>query len=65
MDETEEDKTQLFLLSELIKENDLYPKNDFNKNNLIDEVPTPEIIFQSDRLTVYGAGPLIKENNYV
>ena len=63
--EFEDFNKQLFLLSELIKGNDLYPKNDFNKNNLIDEVPTPEIIFQSDRLTVYGAGPLIKENNYV
>ena len=51
---------QIKLLQDLILGQDNYPKEDFNKNNLIDIIPEPEIIYQSDRYTIYGAGPLIK-----
>ena len=51
---------QIKLLQDLILGQDNYPKEDFNKNNLIDSIPKPEIIYQSDRYTIYGAGPLIK-----
>ena len=47
------------LLKSLIEGQDNYPKNDFNKNNLIDTVPTPEIVYQDQSYTIYGAGLLI------
>ena len=47
---------QIRLLVSLIKGKDLYNKNDFNKNNLIDIIPKPEIIYDNGRLIVYGAG---------
>ena len=34
-------------------------ETDFNKNNLIDHIPEPTIIYKDTRLTVYGAGPLL------
>ena len=50
---------QISLVLSLINGNDLYKNNDFNKNNLIANIPKPEIIFNDGRLIVYGAGFLI------
>lgn len=36
----------------------MYNKEDFNKNNLIINVPKPEIVYKDDNYTVYGAGKL-------
>lgn len=55
--EFESYQTQLQLLKDLILGIDNYPKNDFNKNNLIDNIPEPEIIY-SNNYTIYGAGKL-------
>ena len=55
--EFEDFTKQSNLLLELLNNNDLYPKNDFNKNNLIDYIPEPAIIYQN-RYTIYGAGKL-------
>ena len=60
--EFEDIETQLDLLKNLILGQDIYPKNDFNKNNLINHIPNPEIVYQSSRFTVYGAGKLVKGN---
>ena len=49
---------QIELLKSLILGKDNYHKEDFNKNNLINPIPEPEIIYQDNRLTVYGAGKL-------
>lgn len=49
---------QLNLLKDLILGIDNYPKDDFNKNNLIKNIPQPEIIYNDGRLIVYGAGKL-------
>lgn len=57
--EFEDLDTQLKLLKSLLLGEDKYPKNDFNKNNLIENVPTQEIIYQNGRYTIYGAGKLI------
>ena len=46
------------LLKDLILGQDNYSKNDFNKNNLIDNVPQPEIVYKDTKYTVYGAGKL-------
>lgn len=48
---------QIVLLLNYLQGNDNYPKNDFNKNNLIDKIPKPEIIYK-DKYTIYGAGKL-------
>lgn len=48
---------QYSLLKDLILGKDNYPKEDFNKNNLIDNIPDAEIIY-NDKYTVYGAGKL-------
>ena len=48
---------QYSLLKNLILDKDNYSKDDFNKNNLIDTIPKPEIIY-NDKYTVYGAGKL-------
>lgn len=50
---------QISLLQRLLLGQDDYPKRDFNKNNLIDHIPKPTIIYKDVRLTVYGAGPLL------
>lgn len=50
---------QIKFLQEYILGQDNYPKNDFNKNNLITDIPKPTIIYTDNRLTVYGAGPLL------
>lgn len=52
---------QLELLKALLLGKDKYPKNDFNKNNLIKNIPTPKIIYQNGRYTIYGAGELIRD----
>lgn len=46
------------LLKDLILGQDNYPKDDFNKNNLIKNIPKPEIVYRSKQYTLYGAGPL-------
>lgn len=51
-------QVQLQLLKDLILGTDNYPKNDFNKNNLIDTIPNPEIIYDNGRIIIYGAGKL-------
>ena len=56
--EFENIEEQLQLLKSLILGQDKYPKNDFNKNNLLDILPQPEIIYQTTRYTIYGAGKL-------
>jgi len=55
--EFEDFDEQKRLLGNLILGSDFYPKNDFNKNNLIDTIPTSEIIY-SNEYTLYGAGKL-------
>lgn len=55
--EFEDMNKQIYLLKELIKGNDLYNKNDFNKNNFI-LIPKPQLIYISGTLTIYGAGEL-------
>ena len=46
------------LLINFLEGIDNYPKDDFNKNNLIKNIPQPEIIYNDGRLIVYGAGKL-------
>ena len=58
--EFEDLNEQISLLKSLILGKDKYPKGDFNKNNLINNIPTPAIVYQDKRLTIYGAGKLIK-----
>lgn len=54
-----EDMTiQKQLLKDLILGIDNYSKNDFNKNNLIKEIPQSEIIYNDNRHIIYGAGKL-------
>lgn len=49
---------QCQLLLQLINGNDLYNKLDFNKNNLLENIPKPILIYNDGRLHVYGAGKL-------
>ena len=56
--EFENFEEQKQLLKSLIEGQDNYPKNDFNKNNLIDTIPTSEIVYQDNCYTIYGAGLL-------
>ena len=56
--EFEDFNTQIDLLVDLLHGKDNYPKDDFNKNNLIDDIPKPEIIYKNSKYTVYGAGKL-------
>lgn len=48
---------QINLVINLINGNDMFPKEDFNKNNLIENIPKEQIIYK-DRFTIYGAGKL-------
>lgn len=57
--EFEDFNLQLELLKNLILGVDNYPNNDFNKNNLINIIPKPEIIYKTNIYTIYGAGKLI------
>lgn len=56
--EFEDFEEQKQLLKDLILGQDNYPKNDFNKNNLLEHIPDPEIIYQNNGCTIYGAGKL-------
>lgn len=56
--EFEDFEEQKQLLKDLILGHDNYPKNDFNKNNLIKIIPQPEIIYNT-QYTIYGAGKLL------
>jgi len=58
--EFEDFDKQIELLKSLILGEDKYPKNDFNKNNLLENIPKPEIIYKDENYTIYGAGKLIK-----
>lgn len=49
---------QIKLLKNLIKGIDNYPKDDFNKNNLIEKIPKPIIIYKNGKNVIYGAGKL-------
>ena len=57
--EFEDFATQISLLQDLILGVDNYPKLDFNKNNLIDNIPKPSIVYNDSHYTIYGAGKLI------
>lgn len=57
--EFEDFDTQIQLLQDLILGQDNYPKSDFNKNNLLDNIPKPSIIYNNNHCTIYGAGKLI------
>lgn len=57
--EFEDFDTQCQLLKDLINGVDNYSKNDFNKNNLIDDIPEPEIIYSNEYSTIYGTGKLV------
>lgn len=57
--EFEDFEEQLVLLKDLILGKDNYPKEDFNKNNLIISIPKPEIIYKTKQFTIYGAGKLV------
>ena len=57
--EFEDIEEQKQLLKDLILGTDNYPKNDFNKNNLIDTIPNAEVIYKDDNYTIYGAGKLV------
>lgn len=52
--------TQIRLLQSLILGKDQYPKTDFNKNNLIEQIPKPTIIYRDKQFIIYGAGKLVK-----
>ena len=57
--EFEDFEKQKQLIKDLILGIDKYPKNDFNKNNLITNIPNPELIYTSERgYMIYGAGKL-------
>lgn len=55
--EFEDLDTQKYLLKSLMLGTDKYPKNDFNKNNMLNTIPEPYKIFE-DGYTIYGAGRL-------
>ena len=56
--EFEDFEEQKQLLKDLILGKDKYPKEDFNKNNLINTIPKPIIVYKDKKYTVYGAGKL-------
>lgn len=60
--EFEDFEEQKQLLKDLINGQDNYPNNDFNKNNLLDQIPNPEIIYKDNNYTIYGAGKLVQNN---
>jgi len=58
--EFEDFEEQKQLLKDLIDGKDNYPLQDFNKNNLIENIPKPSIIYKKD-YTIYGAGKLMRK----
>ena len=58
--EFEDINKQKQLLKDLILGTDNYPKDDFNKNNLINDIPKPKIIYKDSKYTIYGAGKLVE-----
>ena len=62
--EFEDFEEQKQLLKNLILGTDNYPKNDFNKNNLINDIPNAEVIYKDSNYTIYGAGKLFKIIHY-
>ncbi len=57
--EFEDLDSQINLLLDLICNNlDNYAKDDFNKNNLLPNIPKLELIFNDGRLNIWGAGKL-------
>lgn len=58
--EFEDFEEQKQLLKDLILGTDNYPKKDFNKNNLVNDIPNAEIIYKDNNYTIYGAGKLFK-----
>lgn len=57
--EFEDFNTQIDLVNSLIAGIDKYNKNDFNKNNLLTDIPSVELIYVSKRgYHIYGAGKL-------
>ena len=50
--------TQCELVLKLLKGIDEFCRIDFNKNNLIEVIPNPELIFNDSKIHVYGAGKL-------
>jgi very-short-patch-repair endonuclease len=56
--EFEDFKKQLSLLLNLLNGIDNYPDDDFNKNNLIKDIPTPQVIYNENGYIIYGAGCL-------
>lgn len=49
---------QIYKINQLILGNDLFDIRDFNKNNLITNIPSSKIIYKKGRYTIYGAGKL-------
>ena len=56
--EFEDFEEQKRLLKDLILGKDNYNSNDFNKNNFIEQIPKPIIVYKDKKYTVYGAGKL-------
>ena len=56
----EDFQKQIQLLIDLLEGTDNYPNNDFNKNNLINDIPNAEIIYKTNKRTIYGAGKLVE-----
>lgn len=61
--EFEDFEEQKQLLKDLILGQENYSMDDFNKNNLIQDIPVPEIIYKDEVHTIYGAGKLIQNNS--
>ena len=57
--EFEDFEEQKNLLVSYLGGADMYPE-DFNKNNFLAQIPKPEVIYQDDRMKVFGAGRLIR-----
>jgi len=55
----EDFEKQKKLLTNLIQGYDNYPKQDFNKNNFLQKIPKPEIIYNKNGTIIYGAGKLL------
>lgn len=54
----EDFNTQCKLVLDLINGKDNFNANDFNKNNLLLDIPKPSLIYKQNGCSVYGAGKL-------